>query len=194
MIKQNVRPASQAQIEEISSMSTAEIRKILEACEREPKLHVVGEVVRVITNTGLRGSEFKRLQMSEIDIPSGGVTISKGPKVPYARKPILRPKTIDAVAAFHKLNPKVALVLGESSHRRMADCKARLRLAWRQLSPSSLLLLRVRMNFIYRPMSGGIPEWFGKCCPAHPSLTAKYYMSPTSEERLETARRIWIGF
>jgi integrase len=103
MNKQNFKLALQAQLQEISPMSTAEIREILATCEQEPKLHVVGDVVRVIANTGLRSSEFRRLQMSEVDIASGWLTISKGPKVPYAREVILRPKAIAAIVALHKL-------------------------------------------------------------------------------------------
>jgi hypothetical protein len=40
-----------------------------------------------------------------------------------------------------------------------------------------------------RPLSPDIPEGVARCYLLRPDLTAQLYMSPISEERLDTARR-----
>jgi hypothetical protein len=40
-----------------------------------------------------------------------------------------------------------------------------------------------------RPLSPDISEGVARCYPLRPDLTAQLYMSPISEERLDTARR-----
>lgn len=188
MIKQNFKRAFQAQLQEIRHMSTAEIGEILAKCEMEPKLHLVRDVVRVVANTGIRNSELASLRMSDVDITGGWMAI-KGCKVPFTRKVPLGPKTIAAIVSLHSRNPESPFVLGEFPTLRMRIVIASLRLVWPRHSHGRFLLLSVRMSFTYRLMHAGIPEAVARCYPVRPGLTAQFYMSPTSEERLDTVRR-----
>jgi integrase len=189
MIKQNFKLAFRAQFQQIRLMSTAEIREILAKCEMEPKLHLVGDVVRVIANTGIRNSELMSLRMSDVDITGGWLTI-KGRKVPFARKVPLRPKTIAAIISLHKRNPESVFVLGEFPIRRMRIVIALLWLVWPRQSNGRSLLLSVRLNFKYRLMSAGIPSGVVRYCAGSRDPSSLLSdMSLTPEEWFDIVRR-----
>jgi integrase len=171
-------------------ISSGDLVGILETCDKDPKLHLVRDVIRILANTGIRNSELVALRISDVDISGCWVTIVEGRKTPAIRKLPLRPKTIAAIDSLHSMNPESPLVLGEFPNRRMRIVIARLRSMWPRLSDDRLLLHRVRINFACRLMSQGIPVGVVSYCLGHRSRSRLFErLGLSSEERLNIVRR-----
>src|ERR1700720_1626240 len=138
MIKENYNLAFKRQLHKLRPISSSDIAEILETCEKNPRLHLVRDIVRMLANTGLRNSELASLRISQVDIIGRWVTIVEGGKAPAIRKIPLGAKTIAAIASLHSMNPVSPFVLGEFPNRRMRIVIARLRSMLPRLSHDRL--------------------------------------------------------
>ncbi len=67
-VRQNTK--MRKQIERMQPAATDDIRDIISRCENKPELRVLGNMIRVIANTGLLNGEFGLLRRTDID-PAG---------------------------------------------------------------------------------------------------------------------------
>jgi integrase len=190
MIKQNYKLANKRQLERLCPISSDDIVKILETCNKDVRLQLVRDVIRVLANTGIRNSELQALRISDVDIAGGWVTIVNGRKTPAVRTLPLRPKTLDAITSLHSMNPESSFVLGDFPCRRTRIVIARLRSMWPRLSDDRLLLHRVRINFACRLMANGIPIGVISYCLGRLSLSRLCRgLDLSPEEKLNVVRR-----
>jgi integrase len=190
MIKENYNLAFKRQLHKLRPISSSDIAEILETCEKNPRLHLVRDIVRILANTGLRNSELASLRISQVDIIGRWVTIVEGRKAPAIRKIPLGPKTIVAIASLHSMNPESPFVLGEFPNRRMRIVIARLRSMWPRLTHDRLLLHRVRINFACRLMCAGIPIGVVSYCLGCRDISRLFgRLALSPDERLDIVRR-----
>jgi integrase len=190
MIKENYNLAFKRKLQRMRPIASDDIVKILEICDKEPRLHLVRDVIRILANTGIRNSELLALRISHVDISGGWMTIVEGRKTPAVRTLPLRPKTLAAIRSLHSMDPESLFVLGKFPSRRMRIVIARLNSMWPRLSDDRLLLHRVRINFACRLMSQGIPIGVMSYCLGGRSrsrLFERLNLSP--EEKINVVRR-----
>ena len=94
------------QIERAQPAETSDIRKIISYCETDPELQVLGNMVRIIANTGLRNKEFESLKKSDIDPTGIWLHVGRQRTVASPERLLpIRPRTYDALVSLHHLKP-----------------------------------------------------------------------------------------
>jgi integrase len=190
MIKENYNLAFKRKLQRMRPIASDDTVKILEICDKEPRLHLVRDVIRILANTGIRNSELLALRISHVDISGGRMTIVEGRKTPAVRTLPLRPKTLAAITSLHSMNPESPFVLGKFPSRRMRIVIARLNSMWPRLSDDRLLLHRVRINFACRLMCAGIPIGVVSYCLGRRDISRLFgRLALSPDERLDIVRR-----
>jgi integrase len=159
------------QIKRMNPASTAEIQEVITDCAGNSDLQIMGDLVRVIANTGLHNGELRSLQISDIDTGGNWFTVS-GTRRKNGGKRVLpiRAKTLAALISLHKLNPQSVFVLGDSPRTRFDNAIRKLKTAAPQFARRRLWFYSVRSNFEHRLMSAGIPSGVVKYCLGHRNL------------------------
>lgn len=170
--------------------STDDIRSIILSCDADPRLQTVGNMVRVIANTGLRNREFAELRISDID-PAGFLYIRRARSASLPPRIIpIRPKTHMALLALHQLNPESEFVLGNNPRARLEFMIRNLKVVAPTFGRIPRRTHSIRANFSYRLMSAGIPAGTVKYVLGLESLrNSIQQLVLTPEERMQIVRR-----
>jgi len=92
--------------------------------------------------------------------------------------------------SLHRMNPESDFVLGAHPRTRFALVLAKLRPVFPELSHGRLFMYSVRMNFVCRVMSAGIPLSLVKYCLGQGDIGMLMgHLTLTPEQKLEILRR-----
>ena len=188
-VRQNTK--MRKQIERMQPAATDDIREIIFRCENKPELQVLGNMVRVIANTGLRNCEFKLLQKTDID-PAGiwlNVRRRRTVASPARTLPIL-PLTNAALVSLHQLNPQSEFILGDRPRTQFDNMIRKLKTVAPQLTHTRVWSCLIRLNFESRLFMAGIPTGVVKYVLGRESLHSSLSeLTLTHEQMLQVARR-----
>lgn len=153
------------QIQRMAPATAEDIREVIFQCEGESDLQVVGNMIRVLANTGLRNGEFMTLRISDIDPGGQWLQVSRRRGMGSEMRMLpLRSRTLAALNSLHDMNPESELVLGDSPRTRFDYTIRKLKIIAPQFGRARLWTYPIRLNFEYRLMSAGIPTGMVKYC------------------------------
>ena len=180
-----------ARLEHCEPAPTEMIQKIIETCDADPYLHPVRDIIRVIANTGLWNSEFSALRISNVDCNRKWLFAVQGRAFKCAHRALpLQGKTLHSLMSLHAMNHESVFVLGDHPTRRFKFVVKRLQSMFPDLSRGRLIMHPVRMNFVSRLYSAGIPlSIVNYCMGRHNRTMLMAKLSLTNEEKLEILRR-----
>ena len=165
MIKENYVLTLEKRLERIHPARDEDITLVIKACEGSPELHMVRDVIRVIANSGLRNCELVALRCEDIDLDHKWMLVGRGRNAKYARRLLpLRHRTMAALASLQQTNPGCPLVLGRNPLERMRDVVHILKKICPALARRSQTMYPLRMNFVSRLYSSGVPLSVVKYC------------------------------
>lgn len=145
------------QVQRIVPPEVDDIRQIIVRCEHNSELHTVGNMVRVLANTGLRRGEFTEVRRSDIDpdgqwLHVGGSSGIGG----NGRMLPIRPLTLEALLSLHRMNAQSEFVLGDRPKARFDYALRKLRTVAPQLVQTRAPAHSIRVMFAYRLWSADI--------------------------------------
>lgn len=165
MIKQDYRLTLQNRLKQIPHASDEEIRRIIAIGDADPRLNMVRDVVRVIANLGLHNSELAALRVTDIDFEGEWIFVGRDRKALCAQRVLpLRPRVKEALISLRAKYPESAFVLGNNPLGRISAVVQKLKEICPALLKGRLTMYPVRMNFVHRLYSSGIPLSTVKCC------------------------------
>lgn len=177
------------QIERTQPAETKDIREIISRCEDNQDLQVLGHMVRVIANTGLRNAEFESLRKTDFDGTWLHVNRQRAVASPARVLPI-RPRTYAALVSLQHLNPESDFVLGDHPRTRYEYMIRKLKIVAPQLAHTRLWSYSIRFNFECRLLSAGIPMGVVKYVLGRESLRSSLgHLTLTHEQSMQIARR-----
>jgi integrase len=188
-VRQNTK--MRKQIERMQPAATDDIRDIISRCENKPELRVLGNMIRVIANTGLSNSEFTLLQKSDIDPAGTWLNVRRRRTVASPSRVLpIRPRTYAALISLHQLNSDSELILGGSPRTRFDNMIRELKIVAPQLTHTRVWSCSIRLNFESRLFMAGIPTGVVKYVLGRESLHSSLSeLTLTHEQMLQVARR-----
>jgi len=95
------------------TLTAEQIDRIIATTNASPRLHVTHNVVLILTETGIRSNELRRLRVADIDVKNSRLWIhgemTEGRSIP------LTPRALDALQSLHSHFPGSAYVLGDNA-------------------------------------------------------------------------------
>jgi integrase len=178
-------------IEHMQPAATNDIREIISRCEGDPHLQALGDMVRVIANTGLFNGEFASLRKVDIDVSGTWLHVGRPRSVASPSRTLpLRPRTYAALVSLHESNPNSDLILGDKPRTRFENMIRKLKILAPQLPHTRDWSCSIRFNFESRLFMAGIPTGVVKYVLGRESLRSSLSDSNlTHEQKLEVARR-----
>lgn len=191
MIKENCRVTLLNWGARLAPAPDLDIRTLMEICNAEQRLHYVRDVVRTIVNLGLSNAEFAEMRFTDINLETKSVIVGRDRKALRAKRLLpLRPKIRAALLSLHERNPQSPFILGSRPQYqfRMVICNVKTLVSG--LSRGRLTLHSLRMNFVLRLFSSGLPMSSVRYClglrSEFPWLNEPF---PLSTVKLEILRR-----
>jgi integrase len=188
-VRQNTK--MRQKIEHMQPAATDDLREIISRCEGDPHLQALGNMVRVIANTGLLNVEFASLRKFDIDVSGRWLHVGRPRSVASPSRTLpIRPRTYAALVSLHQLNPDSELILGEKPRTRFANMIRKLKIVAPQLPHTRDWSCSIRFNFESRLFMAGIPTGVVKYVLGRESFRSSFSdLNLTREQRLEVARR-----
>jgi len=157
MIKENCRVTLLNWRERLAPACDLDICTLIEKCDADPSRHYVRDVVRAIVNVGLSNSEFAGMRFTDIDLEKDMVVVGRDQKVRARRLLPLRPTVRNALISLHERNPQSPFILGNHPPYQFRMVIRNVKSLVSGLSRGRLTLHSLRMNFVYRLFSSGLP-------------------------------------
>jgi integrase len=191
MIKENYRLTLAVRLGRMRPAVDEEVRQILATCDARTDLHSVRDVVRIVANLGLHNSELAALRVTDIDFEGGWVFVGRARSARHAFRELpVRSKTKTALMSMRADNFGSALVLGSNPRRKIHRVIQTLKSISPGISRGRLMTHSIRLNFVSRLMSSGVPLSIVKYCLGYHDQSALLgHLSLTPGIKREILRR-----
>jgi integrase len=131
------------------------IDQIITTANADPRLHLTGDVVRVLAETGLRSVELSRLQVGDIDIAKSCLVISSEMMAGERSIP-LSPRALNALKCLHSHFPDSTFVMGDKPVSVLHRVSANFRKITSQLGITGCGLFSLRRFCVARLLEYGV--------------------------------------
>jgi integrase len=191
VIKENYWITLGKRAEKIRAVSTETVQNIIGVCEEEPDLHFVGDVIRIVANTGLMNCELLPLRMSDVNATDKWIAVGTLRARQHANRVVpLRPKTMKSIASLHQMHSTAEFILGDEPQNQLRRVLDNLRLRFPHVARGRLVMYSIRMNFWQRLISSGVPLSIAKYLLGHHGLLQTMpALRLTDDQKLEIVRR-----
>jgi integrase len=165
MVRENYRLTFQKRLAHLEPVHDEDICRIIASCDATADLHLIRDVIRMIANLGLKDRELADIRWSDINCEGKWVIVGRNSKVGAPGRWLpLRPRALAAIMSVRAGEPECDFVFGPRPVELIGSAVKRIAALSPSLTRGSLTTKSIRLNYVVRLMSSGIPKSIIKYC------------------------------
>jgi integrase/recombinase XerD len=135
-------------------LSNENVHRILAICDQEPNSHDLGDIIRIMVNTGMRLQELRDLRWSSVDLPNRRLTVLST-KAKRERYIPIGTRTCQLLEARHRSDLASEFVFGSAREKLFRRAAHHLRAIGNQIGFGPISFHTLRHTFALRFMALG---------------------------------------